>query len=51
MTLYNNQGINPRKRINNLKTITKITIDTYISIMTLNVNERNAPGKRQRMAE
>ena len=36
---------------NKAKTINKIVIRTYISIITLNVNGLNAPTKRQRLAE
>ena len=31
--------------------INKMAIDTYISIITLNINELNAPTKRHRLAE
>ena len=42
-----------KKRIhkNKLKTIKKMIIGTYISIITLNVNGLNAPTKRHRLAE
>ena len=36
---------------NKLKTIKKMVIGTYISIITLNVNGLNAPTKRRRLAE
>ena len=36
---------------NKPKTIKKIVIGTYISIITLNVNGLNAPTKRRRLAE
>ena len=36
---------------NKSKTINKITIRTYISIITLNVNGLHAPTKRHRLAE
>ena len=36
---------------NKTKTIKKIPIGTYISIITLNVNGLNAPTKIQRLAE
>ena len=36
---------------NNLKTINKMVIKTYISIITSNVNGLNAPIKRHRVAE
>ena len=32
---------------NQLQTIKKMTVETYISIITLNVNGLNAPTKRQ----
>ena len=35
----------------NPKTIKKMVIGTYISIITLNVNGLNAPTKRHRLAE
>ena len=36
---------------NDPKTINKVTISTYLSIITLNVNELNAPIKRLRVAK
>ena len=36
---------------NQPKTIKKMAIGTYISIITLNVNRLNAATKRQRLAE
>ena len=36
---------------NQTQTINKMAIGTYISIITLSVNELNAPAKRQRLAE
>ena len=36
---------------NNLKTINKMPISTYLSIVTLNVSGLNAPIKRHRVAE
>ena len=33
------------------KTINKMAIRTYVSIIALSVNELNAPSKRHRMAE
>ena len=36
---------------NKTKTIRKMVIGTYISIITLNVNGLNAPTKRHRLAE
>ena len=32
-------------------TVNKVTIRTYMSIITLNVNGQNAPTKRHRLAE
>ena len=36
---------------NQLQTIKKMAIGTYISIINLNVNGLNAPTKRHRLAE
>ena len=36
---------------NQAQTIKKMAIGTYISIITLNVNELNAPAKTHRLAE
>ena len=36
---------------NSKKTINKMAISTYLSIITLNINGLNYPIKRQRMAE
>ena len=36
---------------NQPQTINKMTIETYTSIITLNVNGLNAPTKRHRLAE
>ena len=36
---------------NQPQTIKKMTIRTHISILTLNINELNAPTKRHRLAE
>ena len=36
---------------NKYKTINKMAINTYVSIITLNVNGLNAPTKRHRLAE
>ena len=33
------------------KTINKMAVSTYLSIITLNINELNAPIKRHSMAE
>ena len=40
-----------KKHKNKSKTINKMAIRTYISIITLNVNGLNAPTKRHRLAE
>ena len=42
-----------RKKIlqNQHQTINKMAIGTYVSVVTLNVNELNAPIKRHRLAE
>ena len=47
------QEIQEKKKIykNKSKTIKKIAIGTYISLITLNVNGLNAPTKRHRLAE
>ena len=42
---------NKRTYKNEPKTINKMVIGTYISIITLNVNGVNAPTKRHRFAE
>ena len=39
------------KKKNNWKTRFKMAINTYLSIITLNVNGLNAPIKRHRVAE
>ena len=36
---------------NQLQTVKKMAIGTYISMITLNVNGLNAPTKRHRLAE
>lgn len=36
---------------NSQKAINKMTISTYLSITTLNVNELNSPNKRHRLAK
>ena len=36
---------------NNQKTVNKMQISTYLSIITINVNKINAPIKRHRVAE
>ena len=40
-----------KDRQNQPQTIKKMAIGTYTSIITLNVNELNAPTKRHRLAE
>ena len=47
------QEIQEKKKYlqNEPQTIKKMTIGTYISIITLNVNGLNAPTKRHRLAE
>ena len=42
---------NKKKYKNNQKTSNKMAINTYLSIITLNVNQLNAPIKRHRVAE
>ena len=44
---------NRRKKIykNQPQTIKKMVIETYVSIITLNVNGLNGPTKRHRLAE
>ena len=49
---YSQEIQEKRKDLQNQpQTIKKITIGTYISIITLNVNGLNAPTKRHRLAE
>ena len=52
MELYS-QEIQEKKKDpqNQPQTIKKMAIETYISIITLNINGLNAPTKRHRMAE
>ena len=47
------QDMQDKKKIYKIKpqTIKKMTIGTYISIITLNINRLNAPTKRHRLAE
>ena len=45
-----NKGRKEKHRIN-WKTRFKMAINTYISIITLNVNRLNAPNKRHRMVD
>ena len=49
----NSQEIQQKKKDlqNQSQTIKKMAIETYISIITLNVNALNAPTKRHRLAE
>ena len=48
MGLYHQEIQEKKKDLQNqLQTIKKMTIETYISIITLNVNGLNAPTKRQ----
>ena len=52
MGLYHQEIQEKKKDLQNqLQTIKKMTIETYISIITLNVNGLNAPTKRHRLAE
>ena len=53
-TKYGHQTTREQKRKERkrpTKTIKKMSIGTYISIITLNVNRLNAPIKRHRLAE
>ena len=50
--LYNQEIQEKKKDLQNqCKTIKKMAIGTYISIITLNVNGLNAPTKRHRLAQ
>ena len=40
-----------KKNLQNQRQTMKMAVGTYISIITLNVNELNAPIKRHRLAE
>ena len=52
MDLYSREIQEKKKDLQNqLQTIKKMAIGTYISIITLNVNGLNAPMKRHRLAE
>ena len=52
MDLYSQEMQERKKDLQNQpQTIKKMTIGTYISIITLNVNGLNAPTKRHRLAE
>ena len=44
------KGNNNKTYKNNQKTINKMAISTYLSIITLNVNGLNAPTRRHRLA-
>ena len=52
MDLYSQEIQEKKKDLQNQhQTIKKMAIETYISIITLNVNGLNAPTKRHRLAE
>ena len=52
MDIYSQEIQEKKKDLQNqLQTIKKMAIGTYISIITLNVNGLNAPIKRHRLAE
>ena len=52
MDLHSQEIQDKKKDLQNQpQTIKKMTIGTYISIITLNVNGLNAPTKRPRLAE
>ena len=52
MDLYSQEIQEKKKDLQNQpQTIKKMTIGTYVSIITLNVNGLNAPTKRHRLAE
>ena len=52
MDLYSREIQEKKKDLQNqLQTIKKMAIGTYISIITVNVNGLNAPTKRHRLAE
>ena len=52
MDLYSQEIQEKKKDLQNQpQTIKKIAIGTYISIITLNVNELNAPTKRHILTE
>ena len=52
MDLYSQEIQEKEKDLQNqLQTIKKISIGTYISVITLNVNGSNAPIKRHRLAK
>ena len=52
MDLYSQEIQEKQKDLQNQpQTVKKMSIGTYISIVSLNVNELNAPTNRQRLAE
>ena len=52
MNLYSQEIQQKKKDLQNQpKTIKKMAIGTYISIITFNVNRLNAPNKRHRLSE
>ena len=52
MDLYSQEIQEKKKDLQNqLQTIKKMAIGTYISIITLNLNGLNAPTKRHRLTE
>ena len=52
MDLYSQEIQEKEKDLQNqLQTIKKMSIGTYISVITLNVNGSNAPIKRHRLAK
>ena len=52
MNLYSQEIQEKKKDLQNqLQTIKKMALGTYVSIITLNVNGLNAPTKRHRLAE
>ena len=52
MDLYSQKTQEKKKDLQNQpQTIKKMAIETYIEVITLNVNGLNAPTKRHRLAE
>ena len=52
MDLYSQEIQQKKKDLQNLsQTIKKMATETYVSIITVNVNGLNAPTKRHRLAE
>ena len=52
MDLYSQEIQEKKKELKNqLQTIKKMAVGTYVSIITLNLNGLNAPTKRHRPAE